>query len=370
MDLSNMSSDDLLKLRDSKIKECAKYKNFQLVRKIQLNSCYGSIGNSWFRYYDTEMAESITLSGQLSIRWVANKINAFLNSVVGSEDYDFVVASDTDSVYLRLGLLVDKFCKGKTTSEIVNFLDKSSESIILPQMRKAFEELASTMSAYQNKMVMEREVIADKGIWTAKKRYILNVHDSEGVRYAEPKQKIMGIETTRSSTPNVVRQKLKDAIKIILNKDEKSLIKFIDEFRSEFNALPPEDIAFPRSVTNLNRYYDSAKIYKKSTPIAVKGALIYNHYIRNLKLTRKYTLIQEGDKVKFVYLKTPNPIGGVEGSDRVISFSSSLPKELDLKGYIDYTTQFRKSFLDPLDHIVSAIGWSFEKRNTLEGLFA
>ena len=315
------------------------------------------------------MAESITMSGQLSIRWIANKINGFLNEVVGTDDYDFVVASDTDSVYLRLGVLVDKFCKGKETDKVVDFLDKAAREIIQPFIDKSYEDLATLMNAYQNKMVMEREVIADKGIWTAKKRYILNVHDSEGVRYTTPKQKIMGIETTRSSTPNVVRQKLKDAIKIILDNTEKDLIRFVDDFRNEFRQMDPEDVAFPRGVSNLNKYADPNSIYKKSTPIAVKGALLYNFYLRQNNLTKKYSTIQEGDKVKFIYLKTPNPISGVSGKDHIISFVSSLPKEFDLLDYIDYNTQFEKSFLDPLEHIVSAIGWSFEKRNTLEGFF-
>jgi len=218
-------------------------------------------------------------------------------------------------------------------------------------------------------MQMGREVIADKGIWTAKKRYMLNVWDSEGVRYTEPKLKIMGIETTRSSTPEFVRKHLKTAINITMNGTESDMIDFVEKCRKEFYSLPPEDIAFPRSVNGMDKYTDRGTIYKKSTPIAVKGALIYNHYLNQFKISKKYRKIQEGDKIKFLMLKKPNPLGGVVGEDQVISFPNILPKEFKLEGYIDFKIQFEKSFIDPLTAILDTIGWSTEKKNTLENLF-
>ena len=346
----------------------AKFNNFQMVRKIQLNSAYGAIGNQWFRYYDVDMAEAITHSGQLSIRWIADKLNEFLNQHIGTTNYDYVVASDTDSVYLRLGELVNKFVPDKTTEETVNFLDKASEKIIQPFIDKQYADLAEIMNAYQNKMIMGREVIAEKGIWTAKKRYMLNVWDSEGVRYEKPKLKIMGIETTRSSTPAIVREKLKECIGLILTTDEETVQNLIVEFKETFYKTEVESVAFPRGVSNLEKYSSSTDIYSKGTPIAVKGALIYNHFMKKLKLTRKYETIFEGDKVKFVYLKQPNPIGGSRG-DQVVSFKTVLPKELSLDGYIDYDKQFTKSFIDPLKNILDVIGWSTEKVSTLEELF-
>ena len=348
--------------------EIAKYHNFQLVRKIQLNSAYGAIGNQYFRYYDVEMAEAITYSGQLSIRWIANKLNEFLNKHVGTDDYDYVVASDTDSVYLRLDKLVAKFVPNKSTNQIVDFLDKASEKIIQPFIDKQYEELARIMNAYQNKMQMGREVIADKGIWTAKKRYMLNVWDSEGIRYEEPKLKIMGIETTRSSTPQIVRNKLKECIKRILTTDEQTVQKFVAEFKTEFYASEPEDVAFPRGVSNIKKYSSDTDVYIKGTPVAVKGALIYNHYLGKLGLTRKYETIFEGDKVKFIYLKIPNPICGAKG-DQVVSFKTIIPKELGLDNFIDYDRQFKTSFIDPLTTILDVIGWKTEKVSTLEDVF-
>jgi len=351
-------------------KEIAKYNNFQLVRKIQLNSAYGAIGNEWFRYFNVDMAEAITLSGQLSIRWIADKLNEFLNKTVGTEDYDYVTASDTDSVYLRLGLLVDKVCGDTSKSKVVEFLDKASEEIILPFIKKQYDELASMMNAYENKMVMDRECIADKAVWTAKKRYMMRVHDSEGIRYDEPKLKIMGIETTRSSTPQVVRDSLKEAIQLILTTDENTVIEFIEDFRSKFNSFDPEEIAFPRGVNGMNKYSDMTSIYTKSTPIAVKGSLIYNHYLDKLDLNKKYRKIIDGDKIKFLHLRKPNPLGGVAGQDQVVAFPNSLPKEFGLSEFIDYDTQFEKSFLEPIKNILEKIGWNHEHVSTLEEFFA
>ena len=350
--------------------DIAKYNNFQLVRKIQLNSAYGALGNQYFRYYSTDMAEAVTLSGQLTIRWIEEALNEFLNETIGTKDYDYVVASDTDSVYLRLGNLVDKVCPSDATKQkVVEFLNKASEEIILPFITKKYDKLAKKMNAYQNKMIMEREVIAEKAVWTAKKRYMLLVHDSEGVRYDTPKMKIMGVETSRSSTPQVVRDSLKEAIHLILTTDEQTIMGFVKEFRTKFNNMVPEDIAFPRGVSNVEKYHDSNMIYQKATPIAVKGSLLYNHYIKKLKLKRRYREIIDGDKIKFLHLKKPNPMGGVRGTDQVIAFPNSLPKEFNLGEYIDYDTQFSKSFLEPLKTILEKIGWKHEESASLEGMF-
>lgn len=343
--------------------DISKYHNFQLVRKIQLNSAYGAIGNQYFRYFDVEMAEAITVSGQLSIRWIIDHLNAFLNKINETEKVDYVVASDTDSVYLTLATVVEKFVQKNCLTNktcIVDFLDKFSREIIQPFIDRKFEELAEKMNAFDNKMVMERECIADKGIWTAKKRYMLNVYDSEGIRYETPKLKIMGIETTRSSTPQVVRENLKEAIKIIMTGTEGDLIKFVEDFRKKFYTLNAEQIAFPRSCNNLDKYYDSMTVWKKSTPIAVKGSLVYNHTLTEMKLHKKYDSIKEGDKIKFVSLKEMNPFGC-----NVISFPGTPPKEFELDEYVDHDKQFQTAFLDPLGVILSHIGWHYERKAVL-----
>ena len=347
-------------------KEIARCNNIQMARKIQLNSAYGAIGNQYFRYYKLANAEAITLSGQVSIRWIENKMNNYLNKILKTEDEDYVIASDTDSIYLNLGPLVDVVYKDreKNAESIVSFIDKICEEKFEPFIDKSYKELASYVNAYDQMMFMKRENIAERGIWTAKKRYILNVWDSEGVRYEEPNLKMMGIEAVKSSTPAPCRTMIKDGLKLMMNGTEEDVIHFIDECRTKFKSLPPEEIAFPRTVSDVKKYYNYTDIYSKGTPIHCRGALLFNHYIKKNKLDRKYSLIGNGEKIKFIYLKKPNII-----RENVISFIQDFPTELGLDKYIDYELQFEKSFVEPLKAILDAIGWNVEKTVNLELFF-
>jgi DNA polymerase elongation subunit (family B) len=348
-------------------KEIARCNNIQMAKKISLNSAYGAIGNQYFRYYKLANAEAITLSGQVAIRWIESKMNIYLNKLLKTQDVDYVIASDTDSIYLHMGPLVETVYKGreKTTEGVVSFLDKICRMELEKYIESCYKELAEYMNAYDQKMQMKRENIADRGIWTAKKRYILNVWDSEGVRYEEPKLKMMGIEAVKSSTPAPCRKMIKDALKLMMNGTEEDVIAFIDNARKEFRQLPPEQISFPRSASDVNKYKSSSTIYSKGTPIHVRGALLFNHYIKEAKLTNKYSLIQNGEKVKFLYLKKPNTI-----HENIISFIQEFPKELNLDKYIDYELQFEKAFLEPLKIILDSIGWNIEKTVNLELFFS
>jgi len=313
------------------------------------------------------MAEAITISGQLSIRWIEKYLNEYMNQTVGTKDENYVIASDTDSIYLRMDTLVTTVLPNETNNEkIIKFLLSACDKAVQPFIDKKYNELAVIMNAFDQKMNMKREAIADKGIWTAKKRYMLNVIVGEdGVVLKKPEQKIMGIETARSSTPEIVRNALADCIEIILNGNEEQLIKYTDAFKTKFNKSPVEDIAFPRGCNGMDKYSDSTNIYRKSTPIAVKGSLLYNHFIRKNNLQKKYSLVRDGEKIKFVYLKEPNPFGA-----GVASFPGKLPKEFDLDRFIDFNKQFEVSFVEPLKTILDAIGWRIEKEQTLESLFA
>jgi DNA polymerase elongation subunit (family B) len=341
----------------------ARYNNLQLAKKVSLNSAYGIMGSQYFRFYDLRIALAVTQTGQLSIRWIENKLNQYMNEVLKTNS-DYVIASDTDSIYLNLGPLVKKV-SNLSGAKAIEFMDKVCEQKIQPYIDKSYQELADYVHAYEQKMQMKREGLSDKGIWTAKKRYILNVYNNEGVQYAKPKLKVMGLEMVKSSTPTVVRDKMYELIDLVVNTNEETVQQFIADFREEFKTLPVESISFPRGCNGLSEYSDSVTIYKKGTPIHVKGAILYNHYLKQQNLTNKYPLIKEGEKLKFTYLKTPNHF-----KDMVISFPTRLPKEFELQEYIDYDTQFEKTFLDPIKLILNCIDWKTEKQSTLEDFFS
>jgi len=347
-------------------KQVARYNNLQLAKKVTLNSAYGALGNQYFRFFDIRIAEGITTAGQLSIRWIENKINEYMNKLLKTDGEDYVIASDTDSIYLNMGPLIKKLYPDTSdTKKVIKFMNKVCDDKIQPFIDDSYEELKQYVNAFQQRMEMKRESLADKAIWTAKKRYILNVHDSEGVAYAKPKLKIMGLEAVKSSTPSACRTKIKEAITIIMTQTQDDLHKFIETFREDFKKLPIEDIAFPRSVNGLSEYADAANIFKKGTPIHVKGALVYNHFLRTLKLNKRYQEIQEGEKIKFIYLKQPNIF-----NNNTLAFISGLPKQLGADQYIDYDLQFEKSFLEPLDIILSSIDWRTEKVNSIDEFFS
>ena len=346
------------------LNDIAKYHNFQMARKIQLNSLFGAIGNKWFRFFDERIAESITLTGQLIIRDTAKVIDEFMNKFLGTEDEVYSFYTDTDSCYLTLDTMVEKHLKGKSRDEIIDILDKFVDEKLEPIINGRMAELGDYMNVFDKKIFFKREGIADTGIWVAKKRYAMNVWDNEGVRYKEAKLKVMGLEIVRSSTPAPVREWLKEAVSLCLNQDEKDLQNYVEETWQKFKELPPEDIAFPRGCNNIDRYVSRETVYTKGTPMHVRGALVYNHLVRTQKLENKYQIIQDGDKIKFIYLKEPNHV-----KENTVAMNGQMPKEFDLHRYIDFDTQFQKAFLDPLNTIVESLNWNTRPIATLEGLF-
>jgi DNA polymerase elongation subunit (family B) len=350
-------------------KRVARFNNLQLAKKVSLNSAYGALGSQYFRFYDLRMALGVTTAGQLSIRWIEAKINQYMNKILSTEGVDYVIASDTDSIYLRLGDLVNKVygvdgVVKMPAQKVIEFMDKVCEDKLQPYIDKSYEELSEYVHAFAQKMQMKREGLSDKGVWTAKKRYILNVYNNEGVQYAEPHMKVMGLEMIKSSTPSAIREKMKDSIKLMMTGTEQQVQDFIANFRKEFKTLPAEEISFPRGLNGLNTYSDPVMLFKKGTPIHVRGAIVYNHYLKQKDLTKKYPLIQEGEKLKFTYLKMPNHF-----KNDVISFPSRIPKEFELDNYIDYDVQFDKAFLEPISVILRCMNWSAEKTNSLEDFF-
>lgn len=357
---------DLIDTGDDKYKnDISKYNNFQMARKIQLNSLYGAMANQYFRFYDDRIAEGITMSGQHIIRQTAVGLDNFLNKVCGTENEMYSFYSDTDSCYITLKGLVDKYYSKMDKDKLIDVLDKIGDDQIEPCIAKSMDELAEYTNSFAKKLVFKREAIADRAIWIAKKRYAMNVYDNEGVRYQTPDLKVMGLEIVRSSTPACVQDSLKEAVRLCLTSDEATLQEYIKKTRKAFVNLPAEDIAFPRGCNNLHKYTDQANIYAAKTPMQVRGSLLYNFYLKKHKLDSKYELIQEGDKIKFLYLKEPNTL-----KENCISFITKIPTEFNIHRYVDYDLMFEKAFLDPMNTIVQALGWQTEKVHTLEDLFS
>ena len=344
--------------------EVSKYNNFQMARKIQLNSLYGALANQYFRFYDDRLAEGITMSGQLIIRDTAKALDEYMNKVCGTDGKTYSFYSDTDSCYVTCKTMVDNFFPDKDNAKVTELLDKIGTDKIEPAIDNAMVKLANYTNAFEKKIFFKREVIADKGVFVAKKRYALNVLDDEGLRLKDPKLKVMGLEIVRSSTPGPVRDSLKEAVRLVLTSTQEELHDYIEKTKTDFNSMAPEEIAFPRGCNNLRKYHSTADIYTKGTPIHVRGSLLYNNLVKKHNVGLKYEKIQEGDKIKFLYLKEPNTIG-----ENTIAFTTKLPEEFNVHKYVDYDTIFEKAFVEPLKNILNPLGWNTEPQATLEDLF-
>ena len=345
----------------------ARNHNMQLAKKIVLNSAYGALLNQYYLWFDVDLGSSVTLSGQLSTKWIEKKLNEKMNKIVKTEGVDYVIAADTDSIYLNMGPLVKRWLPrdewSSNEKKIVEAIDRFCEDKMQSYIDDCYGELAVYVNARQQKMKMKREAISSRGLWTGKKYYVLNVWDMEGVRHHEAELKMKGIEAVRSSTPQACRDSIKKALKIMMGGTEAELRKYVSEFRSEFLRLPFEAVASPRSVNGIKEYADSKTIFKKGTPIQVKGALIFNDLIKKLEL-KQYVPIENGDKVRYAYLKQPNPLHAT-----VIACPDEMPPEFQLEPYIDRETQFEKAFIAPVTSLASAMGWELEDKSTIEDFF-
>lgn len=342
-------------------KVISKNSNFEQVKKVSLNSAYGAIGNQWFRYYDTRMAEAVTLSGQLAAKWVEKTLNDYFNKLFNT-DVDYIIASDTDSVYINFEPLIDKV----KPDDPIEFLIKVCDTKIEPLIDKSYQELADYVNAFEQKMEMARETISDLAIWTGKKHYILNICVGEYGKLSKPKLKAKGIETVKSSTPEVVRDWLTECIRHIMSGgSNEELISMVERIERDFKTHSPETVAFPRSVNNISAHRrTSTGHYSKGAPMHVKGTLLYNSLLEELELTKKYELIREGEKIYYLHLKQPNTV-----QSTVVAFPQILPPEFELDRFIDYDMQFEKSFLSPLRGILDVIDWKLEHVDTLEDIF-
>lgn len=366
-DLETLSDAELISLEKEIEKETAKNKTKQMVKKVLANSAYGFLGTPYGRFYDTRTAEAITLTGQLCLKTIVKMLDIYLNDLFKTKDVPYVLYGDTDSVYITLDALVNKVYGDNIPDDdkVCTFLDKVCKQKLEPLIDTEFKKLEAKYNYIPDQLKMKREVIADKAIWVAKKRYIIRILDDEGVRLSKPKIKAMGLELKKSSTPSYCREILTESVDKIFNGTEQDVIEYIEECRKEFESKPLDEIAFPRGIQNLKKWKCVTEIVRKGCPIHVRGSIYHNELLKHYKLSRKYKPITTGNKIKYIYLKVPNPIGS-----HVIAFSDALPKEFELKDYIDYELQFSKSFVEPLKIILNAIGWKSFQENTLEDFFS
>lgn len=362
----SLESDYQTSKDDKLLPKISALNNKQMAAKIALNSLYGATANEGFRFFNPDVAESITMTGQFILKKIENEIDFALNKKFGTGEHKYLVYVDTDSVYVNMEPVVKKFLTGKNDSDVVKSLEKVAKDILQAEINKICGNISDTLGFFENKIHFKLEAVGDIAIWCAKKKYIVRVHSSEGVTYAKPKFKVMGLEMVRSSTPAFIRSKLKESLVQVFDGNEKSVQQFIDKAREEFNALPIESVAFPRTANSIDEYYDASSIYKRATPIHVRGVLLYNEIIKRKKLQGKYPLINDGDKIKFMYLKMPNPL-----KENVIAIPAdgSLPKDLALDKYVDYSMQFEKSFLSAMNIILEPIGWNAEETSSLDEFF-
>lgn len=335
-------------------REVSKFTAFQMAAKILLNSGYGATSNQYFRYYRDEIAEAITTSGKLIIKYAEKSFNEYLQKIMG-DTKDRVVALDTDSNYLVLDDLVKKGIPDETDpNKIVDFLDRIGRKKLEPFISAKFQELHDYLNCAQQLMIMEREAIADAAIWTAKKRYFMRVWDNEGVRYTVPKMKIKGMEAIKSSTPEICRNQMKHIFGQMLEHSEDVVLDQIEEFKKKWFTLPAHEIAFPSSINDLSKYDNDEQFVPKGTPIHARGSLIHNWSLD--KCSGKVDRIRNGDKIKYIYLNEPNTLRSY-----VVSFKGFLPKEFKADEYIDYETMFKKAFIKPLESVLGQINWNTEK---------
>jgi DNA polymerase elongation subunit (family B) len=348
---------------DIQYKKIAELQNtFQGAYKVMANSLFGICGNEGFIFFDHRLAEGITHTGQFVLKYIAAHMNMRLNEFFKTVGVKYMIYGDTDSLYFTFGNIVEKYYKGKTDLQIVAALDKLMEEHIRKFIVEATDSIATMQNYYKKTIVFKREAISSGGFWLAKKKYALKVYDNEGVLYKDGDYKFMGLEVVRSSTPEIARELLKKCVIHIIDKDIDALRKVVEETHQEFRTVDVERIAFPRGVNNLKKYSDETMIYGGGTPIAVRAALLHNYHVDKLGISDTTQPIEEGEKIRFLYLKEPNHF-----KEDVIGFVDRLPNEFKLDKYVDREKQYEKVFLNPIDGIMKAIGWELEEKE--ENLF-
>ncbi len=358
MDLSTLTDEELLEYGKTIDRKISKHDIFQHSFKILLNSAYGALGSPYFDWFDLRLAEAITTGGQYSIKTAMSSIDSVGEKTIGEK---ILIAGDTDSAYFTLEKLVEKHCKDFDTQKKVDWIDKFCDKVVLRAIDDSYSSLNTYMNCFTNRMDMEREVIAESAIWSGKKHYAMSVLDNEKYRYPEPELKIMGLAIKKSSIPELFKAQLRECVRLILGgAKETQILELKNKAYSEFIKLHPYEYAINITVNNVSKYLTADNKVVSKTPQQSRAAIAHNLYL-DKNGEKSIARIKEGDKIKVVNLKTPNPC-----DQDVFGFIDFFPEEL--LEHIDYDAIFDKGFTKPLLSVANAIKWTLAERSSMDGL--
>ena len=336
-----------------------KFDKQQHSAKILLNSLYGAMGTPYFRFFNIWCAEAITLTGQACTAQSYDVFNRFLQGILG-DTIDRVVAGDTDSAYVDLSDLIMKLYGTVDLNVVIDSVTKLCDTVLADKLEKRFEKFAKSLNSMKNTIDMKREVIG-AAVFVAKKNNVFEVYDNEGIRYATPRQKITGLEAIRSSTPKYFQAKLKEGYKILFQEDESLAHKFVSMVFTDTMKLKPDDVAGVSTANNIENFLVGECGYASGTPKHIKGAIAYNHLIRD---SDNYQPIRSGDKVSVIQLKVPNPI-----NSPVLAYNDNFPSDLLDESYVDRELDYHKYFIKPYQRVLSIVKWNTARVASLEDFF-
>jgi DNA polymerase elongation subunit (family B) len=343
--------------------------NAEQAVKIFINSIYGACGSPWFAFFNTDVAEAVTLQGQELIKYSEKVLNRYFMefwhkdvklhqkmglNTVQKLDLPVVIYCDTDSNYVCFKEVLDK-CDWQGTAK--EFILKIYKEFLQDYLTKCYD-IYSKKYKTVNYQSFELEAIADPGIWLKKKKYVYNTIWKDPGIDVEPFTDITakGVEIVQSSSSKFVRETLKNLLKyIFMKKNDFNLVEFsglLKKYKDEFKLKNIEDISASSSIGDYEKHVLSDRdkiVLGKSCPIHVRAAAIYNHTLHNSKYKKKYQPIRTGEKVKYYFVKS------AKAEENVFAFiSGAYPVEIAPP--MDHDMQFAKNIIQPINRFVEAMG--------------
>ena len=351
------------------------YDRRQHAMKIKLNDLYGCYAINGWRYTDGHkiISKAITLTGQRLLQESIKNMNAYLNKYLKVTDKDYIITSDTDSLFIQVkdvliskGVdLTDKAACIEATLEIATELQKVANKFINRVARENFNIRGD------HYFELKQEVVIERGYFAGKRRYAMYIVNKEGVTVDE--MVMMGLDLMKSNMTPMYRKFGEELLQqIMFGTDKKEIDKRILDFKKYVKDLPIEDIAKPTGVKQVASYIERkpgiGEIFstlKLKCPINTKAAVWYNDLLRFKKLDKKYPCFREGDKMKYIQLKD-NPF-----RIDVIGLTGNDPEFINefIDKYADREQGFESSLMNKLVGIYEDLGWAFPSMHEKAGKF-